>query len=384
MLFSEIIGQDAVKKRLIASAKDGRVSHALLFLGPEGAGNLALTIAFAQYMVCENRGETDSCGTCPACVKMNKLVHPDVTYSFPVATRKNEKIEGPRSIDYISEWRKAVLENPYLNYNEWVVQLDIENKQGLISVHEAADIVSRLSLKSVESPFRIVIIWYPERLNLPAANKLLKIIEEPPENVFFFLVAEQFDQILPTIISRTQLVKVNRIENEDLIRLLMTKHELSAASARKIAHRSDGNYFEAQQLLQQGDVETDQHAWFIQWMRSCYKFDFQEILGFTDEFSAMSREQQKGRLLFALDIIRECLMINYAENTLVKLDGTELEDIKKFAKLINRTNAPKFAEAINDACFHTERNANVKILFTNLSIQLSGLLRMPELAIQPA
>jgi len=245
MFFADIIGQQAVRQRLIASAKEGRVSHALLFLGPEGSGNLPLALAFAQYMVCENRGESDSCGTCPSCVKMNKLVHPDVTFSFPVATRKNEKNDKPKSVDYVAEWRKAVLENPYLNYNEWVVQLDIENKQGIINVHEAADIVSRLSLTSVESPYRVVLIWYPERLNTTAANKLLKIIEEPPDNVFFFLVAEQFDLLLPTITSRTQLVKVNRIDSPDMIQALSVRHELNPSTARKLAHRADGNYYEA-------------------------------------------------------------------------------------------------------------------------------------------
>ena len=262
MQFSGIIGQEEVKRRLIRSVKDNRVSHALLFLGAEGWGGLPLAIAFAQYLVCENQGDTDSCGQCRACIKMKKLVHPDVTFSYPVTTR--EKLKNPRSVDFVSDWRKAVLNNPYLNYNDWISELDSENKQGNISVDESADILRRLSLKSVEAPYKIVIIWLAEKMNAAAANKLLKIVEEPPEQTFFFLVSENYEQIIPTILSRTQLVKLKMIGDEEMTGALTAHHALTREAAQKIAHRAGGNYLEALALLHHYDAEQNENRRFIE------------------------------------------------------------------------------------------------------------------------
>ncbi len=374
MLFADVIGQQLVKQRLLQSVKDERVSHALMFLGPEGSGNLALALAFATYLVCENRSDSDSCGHCSACIKMNKLVHPDVTFSFPVASRKDEKISKPKSLDYIKEWRESVLGNPYLVYTKWVEDLDIENKQGLISVDEAGDIVSRLSLKSVESVYKIVVIWVPERMNTAAANKLLKIIEEPPENTLFFLVAEQFEQMLPTITSRIQLVKVNRLQDEEMISALMKIHDQGAEVARRIAQRSNGNYNEALKILSNDTAEADLNQWFILWMRACFKADVIRITELCDEFAGQSRETQKMYLEHAQSVARECLIINYAERSLIRMEGKELEDLKRFAPFIHIDNAESFVEELNFASYHLERNANSRILFTDLSFKIHRLI----------
>jgi len=383
MFFSDVIGQAEVKQRLIKSVKENRVSHALLFLGAEGSGNLALAVAFAQYLACENPSEEDSCGECPGCRKMQKLVHPDVTFSYPIAS--TEKTSKPRrSVDFVTEWRKAFLQNPYLNFNDWVYELDIENKQGIISVDESADILHRLSLKAVEAPYKIVIIWLAEKLHIAAANKLLKIIEEPPDQTFFFLVAENYEQIIPTILSRTQLIKVNKINDHDMENALMSRHSLSKDAARKMAHRAAGNYHEALNFIENNEEEQNLNQQFLDWMRTCLQLNIPKyasaalktLADMADERSRGGREQQKLFLQNGLHILRECLMINYANHSMVRFEGEELESFRKFAPFVNQNNAEKFIEEFNNAHFHLERNAHFKILFTDLSFTASRLLQI--------
>ncbi len=372
MQFAQVIGQAEVKERLVFAAREGRVSHAQLFLGPEGSGNLALAIAYAQYLFCENKSDNDSCGKCSSCIKIQKLVHPDLTFSYPVAPR--EKIKEPRSVDFVDEWRDAILNNPYISYQEWVEQLDIENKQGLISVHEAFDILSRLSLKSVEGGYKIVIVWLAETMNPPAANKLLKIIEEPPEHTVFLLVAEAYEQIIPTIISRAQLVKVNRLTENELITALVHLHHLEQQPARHIAHRANGNYNEALKLIRNDEGDADLNQWFLLWMRACYSGNINQIVDFTNSFATESREKQKGYLHHALNVARECLLINYGDRSLIHFEGKELEELGRFAPFVNVHNAEDFVTKLNDAAFHIERNANAKLLFTDLSFSIQGIL----------
>jgi DNA polymerase-3 subunit delta' len=373
MQFRDVIGQRTVKLRLTNSVKENRVSHAQLFLGPAGSGNLAMAIAYAQFLVCENKGE-DSCGTCSACIKMNKMVHPDVTYSYPVAPK--EKISKPKSIDYAEDWRKAVLENPYMDFNDWVESLSIENKQGIISVEESADILRRLSLKSVESGYKIVVIWQPEKLHISAANKLLKIIEEPPEQTVFILVANDHEQIISTITSRTQLIKINRISDEEMLENLVSAHGLSREAAKKIVHRADGDYREALLLLSHDPQEDDDAQLFLDWMRNCLKSNVANIAAFSESMSKVGREKQKMFLQTALHIARECIVMNYADHTMVRMEGKEFEDFRRFSPFVNKNNAEQFVEELNKAHFHLERNANTKILFTDLSFTMNQLLQM--------
>lgn len=374
MKFNSVIGHAEVKQRLIHSANENRVSHALLFLGPEGGGNFPMALAFAQYLICENPAKEDSCGICSGCKKMEKLVHPDVSFSYPVAPK--EKITKPRSNDFALQWRNEVLGNPYQNYNEWMESLSLDNKQGIISVHESADIISRLSLKSVEAPYKIVIIWLPERMNDEAANKLLKIIEEPPDNTLFFLAAENQELLLNTIISRTQLIKVNRISDNDMMQILVEKHLLDKTIARRIVHRADGDYNEAQKMLENDAGETDLNQKFLLWMRNCLKLNVQGINQLSQNFGGESRESQKNFLRHALSLARECLLLNYGDHSLIRLEGKDLEDIKRFAPFVNEKNIYSFAEELNKAHFHLERNANSRVLFTDLSFSMHSLLKM--------
>jgi len=374
MKFAEVIGHLDVKKRLIHSAKENRVSHALLFLGPEGTGGLPMAVAFAQYLVCENPGVDDSCGTCSACIKMAKYVHPDVSFSFPVATK--DKIKEPKSVDFIEQFRKAILAEPYLNYMSWMDAADIENKQGIISVHESADIMHRLNLKAVEAPYKIVIIWLPEKMNHPAANKLLKILEEPPEKTLFFLVSENYEELLSTVVSRTQLVKVNRISETDMLAELTTNHGVDKSTARHLHHKSNGSFSEALQLLDRADERTIFQQDFILWMRACYQLNVKAINEFALKLNERSRDGQKEFLIDCLDNIRECLLINYANRSLVRIDGEELTTLARLAPLIHINNADEFVEEFNKATFHIDRNANFKILFSDLSFTVNRLLRM--------
>jgi DNA polymerase III subunit delta' len=351
-----------------------RVSHALLFLGPPGSGNLAMAVAFARYLVCDHPGETDSCGICPACIKMEKLVHPDVTFTYPVASKGD--IKKPRSVDYVVQWRAAFLDNPYMNYNDWMEGLELDNKQGWINVEESSDILNRLSLKSSEAGYKIVIIWLPERLNTHAANKLLKIIEEPPDDTLFFLVNENYEQLLPTIISRTQLVKINRLSDEEMFHAITEVHQIDKLHARRLVHRVDGDYNEALKLISENEESADLNQRFLNWMRNCLKLNVVVLNELSNDFGSESRESQKNFLNHALSVARECLLINYGDRSLVRMEGKDLEDIGKFAPFVNINNADDFIEELNKAHFHLERNANSKLLFTDLSLKMHTLLQV--------
>ena len=374
MLFREVIGQQAVKNRFIQAVAEGRVSHAQLIFGPEGSGGLPMALAFAQYLTCENPTKEDSCGVCPACVKNAKMVHPDVHYSFPVATVRD--ISKPKSTDFIDEFRQAVLEQPYLDLNDWFESLDTANKQGFMSVEESADILRKLHLKSFESQFKIVIQWMPEKMRTEAANKLLKIIEEPPDKTIFFLVTENRDQLLSTILSRTQLVKIRQLSDTDIQQALITRMQLPEQQSRAIAHLSDGNYHLALQLTSQEPSEKNFEEEFIQWMRLCFQpmKQFNKLLPWVDNIAKSGRERQKQFLLGSIQTIRECIMANMGPAEIVRLDEHQQQTLKDFKPFIHEQNMYAFINELNDACFHVERNANPKILFLDLSFRLNNAL----------
>ncbi len=372
MKFSSVLGHKAVKERLLASGRDERVSHALLFLGPEGAGSLPLVIAFAQYLNCEEPLDDDSCGTCSSCIKMEKLVHPDVHFSYPVVTSK--KFDKPKSVDYIEQFRAAFKHNPYMSYSDWMEEITTDNKQGSIFVQESADINQRLSLKGVEGKYKIVIIWYAEKMNTMAANKLLKILEEPPESTLFFLVSERYEELLATVTSRSQLIKVNRLGDAELSQVLVEKHGLDKIAARHVTHRSEGSYNQALKIVNNDSAITDLNQQFLSWMRHCLKLNISGINDLSVEFNDEPKEAQKVFLRHSLNIVRECLVINYGDRSLVRLEGKDLEDITRFAPFVTANNAEDFISELNKAHFHLERNANTKLLFTDLSLSLCQVL----------
>ena len=379
MRFSKIVGQYQVKERLIRSVTENRISHTQLFFGPEGSGALALAVAYGQYINCENRTEVDSCGKCPSCIKYEKLVHPDLHFSVPVAKNSERKKEALTD-DYLLEWRQAFLANPYMNIIEWMESADLENKQGLISADEANNIIRKISLKAYEAAFKVIIIWQPERMHVSAANKLLKSFEEPPDKTLFILVTEAHDQLLQTILSRSQLIKIPPITDEHINEVLFTLHGLNNQEAKRITHLSSGSYNSALQLLAEDSVVMDFEKDFLQWMRYCYKpsKDIDKLLQWIDQIAQLRREGLKNFLSFSIETVRQCVMMNYGSKELVRFDEDYFTGLGKFAPFILQTNVNGIVEELNKAYYHIERNANPKILFLDLSLKIHKLIRIAE------
>jgi DNA polymerase-3 subunit delta' len=377
MQFKGIIGHDNVKSRLIKSVNESRISHAQLFLGPEGCGNLSMAIAYAQYVSCQNKLTDDSCGECASCVKFNKLVHPDLHFVFPVATNADVKKE-PVSANFINQWREANLDEPYLTLSLWQDRIETGNKQLLISKNESESILKILSLKTYEAEYKIMIIWHPERFNIASGNKLLKIIEEPPSKTLFILVAQDAEQIISTILSRTQLVKIGRIQEEDLQNELVKKYGLEKSVAHKIAHQSDGNLINAKKLIEHSELEQEFHELFKAWMRGAFKGNVPALIEWSEEIAKTSygREKQKQFLKYGLHLFRESLIKNYGANEMGRIAQNEAKFLDNFAPYIHGANCIEIIELFNEASYHIERNANPKILFLDVSLKLTKLLRV--------
>lgn len=374
MLFKEIIGQENIKERLIRSVKEHRISHAQLFLGPKGSGALPMAFAYAQYIACTNKSDADSCNTCPSCVKYNKLVHPDLHLVFPITLSK----ETRKSDDLIAQFRNEFLNKPYMSLFDWLEVLEAENKQAIIGTEESADIIRKLSLTTYESEFKIMVIWLPEKMNVTAANKLLKILEEPPDKTLFLLVCENEEQLLRTIVSRTQLIKINKLSDEQIAKALVEKYQLTDDDAKKTAHLCDGDFSEAIFLISDVENNANNLVNFQSFMRSCLKFNAKEIVTWVNGISEAGRERQKNFIHYALHITRQCFLMNGNSTVLVKLTDNEFEFVKKFSAFVHFNNIEQFTEELNKAHYHLERNASPKILFTDLAFKFNELLNVPK------
>lgn len=374
MRFSEVAGHAALKRQLIQSVSQKRVPHAQLFHGARGSGALALALAYATYLSCQDRQGEDSCGGCPSCQKYDRLVHPDLHFVFPVFTTKSVKKE-PVSDDFISEWRTALLENPYLTPNQWYHHIGMENKQGSIITRESEEIMKKLQLKSYESDFKVMIIWMPEKMNKTASNKLLKLIEEPPPMTIFLLVPEDTGPMLPTILSRTQLIRVPRIREEDLLEALKDKHQVPEETLRGAVKISGGDYSKAVENLKTSEDSAYQLELFIRIMRLAYSRGFQEIFDWVEEVSGLGRERQKTFLAYAIRMIRENYLMNKEQGELVHLTADESEFSKKFFPFINDRNVPDMVRELNDASIHIEANAYARIVFLDFALKLVKLIR---------
>ncbi|WP_295648161.1 hypothetical protein [uncultured Mucilaginibacter sp.] len=368
MQFSTIIGQQEIKQRLVNTVKENRVSHAQLFLGPEGSGSLALAVAYAQYVSCEDKQENDSCGVCSSCRKYQKLVHPDLHFSYPFFAKKSDET----ALNYIEEWRDAFLANLYLSLDIWRSYLQAENKQANINIAECHQIIKKLGFKPFESPYKILILWLPEYLD-KEGNALLKIIEEPQPNTLFLLVAQNQDQILNTILSRTQLVKIPRLKDEVIKEYLIAEHNQTEHAATEIAFLSSGNLTEALAML--GENENSFHDMFVNWLRMCYaNKKGSDILSFVDELAKIGRENQKNFMRYGISYIRECCMILAGASNLVHLPADELDTAQKMTKVMSLPMAEAIGNILEKAHYHVERNANPKILFLDVSLQLVSVL----------
>lgn len=374
MQFKEVVGHNDIKQKLVHTIKENRVSHAQLFLGPEGSGNLALAIAYAQYISCENKQDGDSCGICKSCTKYKKLAHPDLHFIYPVSTSKTVK-KDPVSDDYIESWRETIIENPYINQNKWYQVIDVENKQGIISKNESYEIIKKLNLKTFESEYKIMIIWLPEKMNAFAANKLLKLIEEPPAKTLFLMVSENSEQILPTILSRTQLIKIPRVDNESMRNALCDRFGLSPEKADDIVHLANGNYFKAQSLLDSTEDDFFNFEQFTLLMRLAYQRKVIEVIDWVDEIARIGREKQKSFLAYAIRLIRENFMLNIKHKEIVYLTQKEMEFSEKFSQFINEENVQQIYETLNKAHSDIEMNAYNKIVFLDLGLKIIKLIR---------
>ena len=370
MRFQDIIGHQDIKEHLIGTVNNNRVSHAQLFLGPEGSGSLALAVAYAQFINCENKLETDSCGQCSSCRKYEKLIDPDLHFSYPFYPSK----DSPIATGFIEEWRKALLTNPYLSFTFWRDQLDAGNKQANIPIKEAHDIIKKLSLKAFEAEYKVLIMWLPEYLD-KEGNALLKLIEEPPAKTLFLLVAENQDKIINTIISRTQLVKVDKLNHEEMKNYLIAEKKLDPTRANEIAFIADGNMQEALNLVHQGG-ENKTFDLLIRWFRLIVTDNGGQLITCCEEeLSKLGRENQKSFLLYAINMMRQIILMQQGLKDLVFLQQEELSFVERFSGLFQ---FEQFQEAINmleKAHYGVERNGNPKILFLDLSLQLILLFK---------
>jgi DNA polymerase-3 subunit delta' len=369
MQFKQIVGQTAIKQRLINSVKENRVSHAQLFLGPEGSGGLALAVAYAQYLSCLDKQPDDSCGECSSCRKYQKLMHPDLHFSYPFFAKHKDD----NALTFIEQWREAFTASPYLSLDIWRDYLDAENKQANINIAECHQIIKKLSFKPFESDYKILILWLPEYLD-KEGNALLKIIEEPQPNTLFLLVAQNQDQILNTILSRTQLIKVPALGYEDIKQYLINQQQQTESAAAEIAYLANGNLTEALVMIQQDN--NSYHNLFVQWLRLCFANKGIEIVSFVDQLAKMGRENQKNFLRYGISFIRECCLLIAGAGELVHLPAAELETAQKMTAVMTVSMNQAIIAELEKAHYHVERNANPKILFLDVSLQLFGFLKL--------
>jgi DNA polymerase-3 subunit delta' len=374
MLFSQVIGQESIKKQLIASVRGGRIPHAQLFYGPEGCGSLPLAIAYAQYIACLDPSENDSCGKCASCLKFEKLIHPDLHFTFPVNTSKSVS-KDPVSDDYLSVWREMVTENPYFRSAQWYNFMGIENKQGLISKNESLSIMRKLNLKSFESDFKFLILWLPEKMNPTSGNMLLKLIEEPPSKTIFLLVSEIAEEVLITISSRTQPVKLSLLKETEISEAISKKYEADKAIVNNVARLANGNYIAAIEALNTSEENTFNFEQFTSLMRLCYSRNIPEINNWVETMAASGRERLKSFFSYALRIIRENFILNLQNEKLVYMTKEEEIFSKKFHPYINGRNILSIYSETNSACADIEKNGNAKIVLFDMALKIVKLIR---------
>ena len=372
MLLSELVGQHEVKGRLLKMINENRIPHALLFSGPEGCGNLPAAIAFAQLIYCKDKKNNEACNICSNCLKVQKLVHPDLHFVFPIIKSKYVK----SSADLIKEFREAFSEAPYLNINDWCDVLGAENKQPIIPVEESGNIIRELSYTSYEGVYKMMIIWQPEKMNMEAANRLLKVLEEPPEQTIFMLVCNNPDALLSTIISRVQQIPFTRLKETEVTDALIKKYGVTQENATQAAFLCDGNFNEATKQLTQNDEQLSFLEHFQSFMRLALKFDGGQALQWVDQNAANGREKHKQFLHYSLEIFRDSLMYNFGSRDLVRLGGQERKFLEKFAPFVSQKNYEKLVEEFNSSYYYVERNANPKILFMDLLLKTNELINL--------
>ncbi len=379
MQFSDILGQEYIKNHLTTSALLGRIPHAQLFIGPEGSGALAMAIAYSQFVLCnnldnENSGGNDSCN-----LKFKSLSHPDLHFVYPNVTNEDVKTK-PKSLDFIGDWREFISLNPYGSLFDWYTHLGVQNKQGEIRVDDAQDILKSLALKSYEGGYKIMIVWMADKMNIAASNKLLKLLEEPPEKTLFILISENEEDIIQTIRSRCQVMHFGALPENIIAEALVSRLNVAVKTATIIAHQAQGNYNKALHLLHEDSEDFPFEKWFVDWVRAAFRAKgnataILDLISWSEEISGLGREAQKKFLNYCIDMFRQALLLNYQTEKLVyietKVDKFKLEN---FAPFVNENNINAIFSELSDAIYHIERNGNAKIILTDLSIKLTRLI----------
>ena len=376
MLFKDILGEKKIKTQLISSEQNNRISHAQLFIGPEGNNKLALALAYAQYINCEQKLVEDSCGSCSSCIKYKTFSHPDLYLVFPVI--KSSTYKQPISEQFVSKWKELVLENIYVNLDDWILFFDTDNKsgqQGTIYIHEAEYLQRKLVLKNYEAKYRVILIWMPEKMNTATTNKLLKLLEEPPKGTIFLLVAEKTDQLLPTILSRLQTIKTTKINKKIGATFLNKKYQITNEKAVQLLDLTAGSMRKTMKIITEED-SVNYLEDFGGWMRMCYKIDIQEITYWTDAIAQRGRNHQKTLLSYAIRMVRECLLYNFANKNLLRINENERVFMRNFASFIHEENSIEIIEKLEESIRNINRNANAKIMFFELSLQFVKLLKV--------
>ena len=384
MLFKELIGQKDIAAGLVRSKAEGRLPHALMFLGPGGNCSLALASAFAQFVNCEQPHADDACGVCSSCLKAAKFIHPDIHFSYPIVTvaSGSKSQQKRKATDYITEWRQFLTEQPYGVYEDWMNLLDESatdgtgNKQGNIPKDEIQDIQRKLSLKTYENGFKVLVMWLPEYLG-NEGNRLLKLIEEPPEKTLFILVAEDADRILPTVLSRTQIVRIPRLNDQDIAAALQTEKGLNAADAQNLAALSEGSYRAALESLECGGAAVE--SMFRQWMEIVARWQVLSLNSWMEEFAKLPREKQKHFFQYGLHFIRACYLNSLGAPT---ASGSQSAFEQTFSNLLSAEGWEKLAADIDKCSYYLTRNANARLVMMNLSLRFSRSIQEHHLAQQ--
>lgn len=366
--FRDVVGQDETKRLLLGCAHDGKMPHALLFAGKLGTGKLPLALALSRYLLCQHPDPEDACGKCPACKMMDRLAHPDLHFVFPIVKRKGGK--DTVCDEYLSQWREMLERNAYVTLQQWMEKIDAGNQQPQIYVRESDEIQRKLSLKSSQGGYKVMLVWLPEKMNVECANKLLKLLEEPPAKTVFLLVSEQPEQLLATIVSRTQRINLHPLEDADIVRFLQERCGLVEEDAHDIAHRSAGSLIKALENIQLSDENKLCFELFVSLMRQAYSRDIRGLKSWSEQVAGMGRERQKNLLEYCQRMARENFVNNFHRREMVYMNAEEEHFAVRFSPFINERNIFQIMALLGEAQAHIEQNVNPKMVFFDMALKM--------------
>ena len=372
----EVIGQEEVWQRLITMVREDRLPHAIMLCGPQGCGKMALALAFASYLICQNReGHDEACGECRQCKMLEKWGHPDLLFSYPTIKTPNMGSEHkPVSEDFAEEWRNMISRSPYFNIEQWMTEIGAENQQAIITAGESDELNRKLSLKSSQGGYKVSVIWLPERMNIECANKILKLIEEPPSQTIFIMVSENPDNLLETIRSRVQRIDVKKTDNESIQKALVGKYGISEDDAMRVARLANGDWLTAVSELSADGENKEFLADFQSLMRLAYQRNVRELKHWSENINSYGREKQKRFLTYFLRLIRESFIYNFQQPELSYMTSQEEAFTANFARFVNENNILQITELANKAIRDISQNANGKIVFFDMALQMIVLL----------